>query len=166
METHSRAAQQGRDSAASDAQPSEHHDQGRMGMRGVTRPMAERQFHQQGAETDHPHDASHDERGGGHHMDPQQRHHMLHRHHQQTLWIYWLLVLLGVWTMLSPLTFGYATATVVPSGGRDIWLSLATRIALMTWSDLLSGLLLIIFGWRALTPNRPVSLWICCGVGV
>jgi hypothetical protein len=52
------------------------------------------------------------------------------------------------------------------SGGRDVWLSLATRIALMTWSDLLSGLLLIIFGWRALTPNRPISLWICCGVGV
>jgi uncharacterized membrane protein len=68
--------------------------------------------------------------------------------------------------MLSPLTFGYGVATVAPSGGRDVWLSLATRISLMTWSDLLSGLLLIIFGWRALSPNRPVSLWICCGVGV
>jgi hypothetical protein len=68
--------------------------------------------------------------------------------------------------MLAPVTFGYGTATVQPSGGRDVWLSLSTRIALMTWSDLLSGVLLLIFGWRALTPNRPVSLWICCGVGV
>jgi len=135
-------------------------------MRGVTRPMAEHRFHQQGTEAGHPSDASHDEHGGGHHMDAQQRHHMLHMHYQQTLWIYWLLVLLGVWTMLSPLTFGYGVATVAPSGGRGVWLSLSTRIALMTGSDLLSGLLLIIFGWRALTPNRPISLWICCGVGI
>ena len=139
------------------------HEHSGMGMRGVTRPMAEHQFHQQGTKANHQSDAAHAEHGG-HHMDDQQRHHMLHMHYQQTLWIYWIVVLLGVWTLLSPLTFGYGVATVAPSGGRSVWLSLSTRIALMTWSDLLSGLLLIIFGWRALTPNRPISLWICCGV--
>jgi uncharacterized membrane protein len=36
----------------------------------------------------------------------------------------------------------------------------------MTASDLCSGLLLLIFGWRALKPNRPVSLWICCFIGI
>ena len=91
---------------------------------------------------------------------------MLHMHHQKTLWIYWMLILLGVWLVLSPLTFSYGVGTVEPSGGRDVWLSLADRIAVLKWSDIVSGLLLIFFGWRSLTPNRPVSLWICCFIGV
>ena len=64
----------------------------------------------------------------------------------------------------APLTFGYGPATVQPSAGREVWLSLTARITGVTWSEILSGVLLLIFGWRALTPNRPVSLWICCRV--
>ena len=103
---------------------------------------------------------------GDHTMDQDQRRQMLHMHHQKTLWIYWMLVLLGIWLVLSPLTFSYGVGTVEPSGGRDVWLSLATRITVLKWSDIISGLLLIFFGWRSLTPNRPVSLWICCFIGV
>ncbi|HSH26679.1 MAG TPA: vitamin K epoxide reductase family protein, partial [Wenzhouxiangella sp.] len=100
------------------------------------------------------------------------RHRMVHMHHRQTLWIYWTLILLGVWTVLAPFTFGYLDATqwVDPSGGRGVWFSDQThtelRARLMTWSDLISGVLLIIFGWRALKPNRPFSLWVCCFVGI
>jgi uncharacterized membrane protein len=36
----------------------------------------------------------------------------------------------------------------------------------MTFSDLVCGVLLLAFGWRSLTPNRPISLWLCCFVGV
>jgi len=36
----------------------------------------------------------------------------------------------------------------------------------MTWSDVISGFLLVVFGWRMLTPNRPISGWICCFVGI
>ncbi|EMR03339.1 vitamin K epoxide reductase family protein [Cesiribacter andamanensis] len=68
--------------------------------------------------------------------------------------------------LLSPLTFSYAKGTVDPSGGRDLWLSLEQRIQFMKWSDILSGLGLIFFGWRSLTPNRPISLWICCFIGI
>jgi hypothetical protein len=130
-----------------------------MGQRGVTRPMAEMEQHSSGA----GHDKHHN---GGMEMTPEHRHHMLHQHHRQTLWVYWTVVLLGAWTMLSPVTFAYSSGVVAPAGGRDLWLSNAGRIAVMTWSDLISGALLLIFGWRALTPNRPISLWICCFVGV
>lgn len=104
--------------------------------------------------------------GGMHMMGKDQRKEMLHMHHIQTIWIYWLLVMLGIWLVVSPLTFSYAKGTVEPSGGRDLWLSLEQRILFMKWSDIISGVLLIFFGWRSLTPNRPVSLWICCFIGI
>lgn len=135
-----------------------------MGSRGVVRPM---DMHQNG-DKEHQ-EESHEQDAGGeshHKMDQEQREQMLHMHHMQTLWIYWLLIILGFWLVLSPLTFSYGVGTVEPSGGREVWLTLQQRIAAMTWSDIISGLLLIFFGWRSLTPNRPVSLWIACFVGV
>ncbi|MFW6060884.1 MAG: vitamin K epoxide reductase family protein [Phycisphaeraceae bacterium] len=117
------------------------------GSRGVTRPMAMRQQH------------------GGDSSDHDRRD-MLRMHHRHTLWIYWLLVILGVWMILAPLTFSYAKDVVQPSGGRTLWLSDTARIWMMTTSDIVAGVLLLVFGWRSLTPNRPVSLWICCFVGI
>ena len=99
-------------------------------------------------------------------MSHEDRLEMLKMHHQQTLWIYWTLILLGVWVVLSPVTFGYDKALVEPSGGRQVWLPLEARVQAMIWSDMMSGLALIFFGWRSLTPNRPISLWICCFVGI
>ena len=77
-----------------------------------------------------------------------------------------MLIILGIWLVLSPLTFSYAKGAVEPSGGRDVWLSLSQRINFMQWSDIICGLGLIFFGWRSLTPNRPVSLWIACFIGI
>src|SRR5680860_1492443 len=91
---------------------------------------------------------------------------MLKKHHKQTLWVFWVVVLLGVWMIASPLTFDYAKNAVEPSGGRPVWLSLSDRIAAMRWSDIISGILLVFFGWRSLTPNRPYSVWICCFIGL
>lgn len=118
-----------------------------MDNRGVARPML-------------------DSNGDGKMTGMDERMHMLHMHHQQTLWIYWMVIILGVWTILSPLTFAYDVAVVAPSGGRALWLTDAQRIAYMKWSDIVSGVLLVIFGFRSLLPNRPVSLWICCFIGV
>ncbi|GAA0553065.1 hypothetical protein GCM10009415_38770 [Chitinophaga japonensis] len=115
-----------------------------MGNRGVTRPQMKHE----------------------HGMTPEQRMQMLHMHHHQTLWIYWMLVMLGVWLILSPLTFSYGKGLTDPAGGRSLWLPLAARIQAMQWSDILSGVALIFFGWRSLTPNRPVSLWMCCFTGL
>jgi hypothetical protein len=99
-------------------------------------------------------------------MSHEERLKMLQMHHQQTLWIYWTLVLLGFWMVLSPLTFEYGKSVVQPSGGREVWLPLDLRVQAIIWSDIVSGLALIFFGWRSLMPNRPVSLWICCLIGI
>ncbi|MHA6247472.1 vitamin K epoxide reductase family protein [Pontibacter sp. CAU 1760] len=159
---------------------------GEMGMRGVTRPMAEKEVRQhqekmqqgdQKKEKGNHHSAH--KRGDYQHGDTQKtksEHHMnmtsemreqmLKMHHMQTLWVYWMIIILGAWVLLSPFTFDYSIGTVEPSGGRSVWLSLDQRIAVMKWSDIISGALLIVFGWRGLTPNRPVSLWICCFIGI
>lgn len=133
------------------------HDGG-MGKRGVTRPMAMHD-HENGGHGDGGHEMSHDDRLT-----------MLRMHHNQTLWVYWTIVVLGFWVLLSPLTFSYGVGTVEPSGGRGVWfgddLRTQLRVTLMTWSDIVSGLLLIVFGWRSLRPNRPISLWICCFIGI
>ncbi|WP_338875107.1 vitamin K epoxide reductase family protein [Spirosoma sp. SC4-14] len=139
-----------------------------MGNRGVTRPMM---HDPNGQPKGEPNGQM---KGMGHqdqehsmmHMDPKQRLDMLHKHHMQTLWIYWLVVLLGFWVLLAPLTFDYGKNPVMPSGGRSVWLPLAERVQALRWSDIVSGILLIIFGYRSLTPNRPISVWICCFVGI
>lgn len=95
----------------------------------------------------------------------------LQDHHKQTLWIYWVIFGFGFWLLISPFSLGYLNELtwVNPSGGRGVWFSdrvhTELRAWLMTVSDMFSGILLLIFGWRGLKPNRPVSLWICCGVG-
>ncbi|MBK6264058.1 vitamin K epoxide reductase family protein [Marivirga sp. S37H4] len=139
------------------------HQHGGMEMRGVTRPMAEMKLSKGGGEKDKD---DHKEEGHSHKMTQEQREEMLQMHHKQTLWIYWLIVLLGFWMVFTPLSFDYAKNAVEPSGGRDVWLSMSERIAAMKWSDIISGLLLIFFGWRSLTPNRPYSMWICCFIGI
>lgn len=135
-------------------------------MRGVTRPMAEKQIHQHN-EKMHG-DGGQAEKGEDHSMmmSDDMREKMLNMHHMQTLWVYWALVIFGIWMVMSPLTFDYGRAVAEPSGGRDVWLSLEQRISFMKWSDIISGLGLIFFGWRSLTPNRPVSVWICCFIGI
>lgn len=93
-------------------------------------------------------------------------------HHRQNLWIPWTVVLIGFWLISSPFTFGYLHDGnwVVPSGGRGVWFSDDThdalRAQLMTWSDVVSGVALVVLGWRMLRRGRPTSWWLACGVGV
>ncbi|WP_068840310.1 vitamin K epoxide reductase family protein [Pontibacter akesuensis] len=142
-----------------------------MGMRGVTRPMAEKEIrqhnqnmHQDGQDKDQ--DEGQKQEMQGMDMTDEMREKMLRMHHMQTLWVYWMIIILGAWVLLSPLTFDYGIGTVQPSGGRSVWLTMEQRILFMKWSDIISGALLMFFGWRGLTPNRPVSLWICCFIGI
>ncbi|WP_231993571.1 vitamin K epoxide reductase family protein [Pseudobythopirellula maris] len=105
-------------------------------------------------------------------MSVDDRRRMLQTHHRQTLWCYWSIVALGLWLLVAPWSFGYLNEGlwVDPSGGRGVWFSDQThttlRAWLMTWSDILSGAVLVVLGWRALSTDRPVSLWGCCFVGV
>lgn len=72
--------------------------------------------------------------------------------------------MLGLWTITAPLTFGYGLDPAPLA--REVWLNTQARIWAMTASDLVSGLLLVVFGCRSLTPGRPVSEWLGCGVGI
>jgi hypothetical protein len=103
---------------------------------------------------------------GSHEMSREERMDMMKMHHSQTLWINWMLILLGIWMILSPLTFSYGKSVVMPSGGRSVWLELGARMAVMKWSDILSGVLLVFFALRTLVPGRPVSMWIVCFTGI
>lgn len=149
-----------------------------MGSRGVTRPMSEMKLQHDHTE-DHASGAAHDSgesRSEHHHvMTHGDRLSMLKMHHKQTLWVYWSLPLFGIWLLTSPFTFGYLNpdAWVSPSGGRGPWFAEESTVELqrlqawlMTWSDMISGMLLLILGYRALTPNRPKTLWACCFVGI
>jgi len=130
-----------------------------MGTRGVTRPMMEMEGHE-------PKKGHEQMDMGAMKMTTDDRMKMLKDHHTQTLWVYWVIVLLGFWMIASPLTFDYGKNAVAPAGGRPVWLSLSDRIAAMYWSDIISGLLLVFFGWRSLKPNRPYSVWIICFIGI
>jgi hypothetical protein len=87
-------------------------------------------------------------------------------HHKQTLWIYWMLAMLGVWLIMTPLTFSFHDGVRQPSGGRSVWLSMADRIRFTRWNDIVSGALLLLFGLLSLKPKWPLSLWACCSIGV
>lgn len=143
-----------------------------MGKRGVTRPMAMHEgheHHEKGKEDESQENrgCDHGEGGGDHHhhMSDDDRRQMLHMHHKQTLWIPWTVIALGAWMLLAPTSFSYWKDIVQPSGGRTIWLSDNGRGLAMIWSDVLSGIGLMFFGWRMLTPNRPVTWWVACGLG-
>lgn len=115
-----------------------------MGRRGATRPEMERH---------------------GDQMSPADRERLMARHHRETLWVHWLVLLLGLWMMVAPFTFSYRVGTVEPAG-RTVWLPLEARATAMTISDVLSGLALVILGWRALSPARPLARWGACAVGI
>lgn len=143
------------ENASGQPQDNDHSSPMDMGSRGVSRPMMK--MKEEGGNDDHMQGMS---------MTGEQRMQMLQMHHRQTLWVYWMIILLGCWTLLSPLTFSNAVSVVAPSGGRSTWLTDTQRILYMKWSDIICGALLIVFGFRALMPNRPYSLWICCFIGV
>ncbi|QDG49431.1 vitamin K epoxide reductase family protein [Persicimonas caeni] len=125
---------------------------GGMGERGVSRPMAHGSGDHDGGD------------GGDGSMSPGQREKMLHMHHKKTLWCYWTVILLGLWTMSAPFTFGYLGEAA--DLGREVWMSDNVRIWGMVASEIISGLVLVVFGWRSLKPGRPISQWICCFAGI
>jgi len=136
-----------------------------MSSRGVTRPMMDMKGHEPQKDHDNM-DMGTDMGMNTMKMSADDRAKMLKDHHKKTLWVYWVIVMLGFWMIASPLTFDYGKNIVEPAGGRPVWLSLSERIATMYWSDIISGMLLVIFGWRSLKPNRPYSIWVICFIGV
>ncbi len=97
---------------------------------------------------------------------------MLRDEHLSALWPHYVNLLLGLWLVTSPFAFGYL-GEFVPDENllrvmreRDLpsfeWRNLA-----MTWSDVASGALIVLFSALAATPSRrwPWSQWACAVVG-
>jgi hypothetical protein len=81
---------------------------------------------------------------------------MMARRHLATLWCHFLNIILGLWLISAPFVFGYLNV-----GPDDYDLArlaaerslpdVATRSLLMTWSDVVSGVLIVIFAGLSLS---------------
>lgn len=85
------------------------------------------------------------------HMPAAQDHgEMIRQMRRKWLWTNFTVMALGLWLISSPVTFGY-------------------RSAAMSWSDVASGVLLMLLGAYSLKPtprNDFWGRWLACGVGV
>ena len=104
-------------------------------------------------------------------MSDTDRQKMQEQHHASTLWVYLILVALGVWLIGSPATFGYRDLATVEGGVARVTAArglpaIAARSVALTWSDVIAGALLVLFGLLALNPRRSWALWLACLVGV
>lgn len=70
----------------------------------------------------------------------------IRRQHQQNLWAHFLNIALGFWLITSPITLGY----------QSYYLNV---------SDIISGILVIIFGFLCLSWKLTVARWLTASVG-
>ena len=110
------------------------------------------------------HDAN-EMKGGGHEMSQMSGHdhdEMMRKDHRSMLWPHYANIVLGFWLITSPFALGYMS-DYVPDGNvlrvmqeRGLpsfeWRNLA-----MTWSDVVSGVLIVIFSTLAAAPSRRFS---------
>jgi len=110
-------------------------------------------------------------------MDPVSEHEMMREHmqgmrktHFDLLWVHYLNLLLGAWLATSPFIFG--------SFGQDTFSEAVLRVAqerglqppelrsmLLGWSDLISGLLIMLFSSMSLSPRLAWAQWANATVG-
>jgi hypothetical protein len=86
------------------------------------------------------------------------RREMMVRMRRPWLWTNFLNIGLGLWLMTSPFTFGYTGAGQIADGVLRITeerglAPIAARALAITWSDLISGLLIVLLSSLALAPN-------------
>lgn len=151
-------------------------------MKADHQPRSEREGQQAHGDMQHEHHAAMGERGvtrmqmamvdGQMEMTPEDRQEMLRQHHAQTLWVPLLVVLLGVWLITSPFALGYSNPDLAGSGVARITAErslpeIAARGMTMTWSDVISGILLVVLSliWL-MRPRRIWAPWAACFVGI
>jgi nucleoside-diphosphate-sugar epimerase/uncharacterized membrane protein len=100
---------------------------------------------------------------------------MMIEDHRKMLWPHYLNLMLGFWLLTSPFTLGYMSNFVPDANQLRVMVerglpSFELRNLLMTWSDVISGILVIVFSalsanaWRrypwAQWANTAVGLWL------
>ena len=92
--------------------------------------------------------------------------------HRKMLWPHYLNLMLGFWLLTSPFTLGYLSDFVPDANQLRVMAerglpSFELRNLLMTWSDVISGILVIVFSvlsadaWR----RNPWAQWANAFVG-
>lgn len=81
------------------------------------------------------------------HTFSEERQQIHEKHHQEVNWVYYCTIILGLWLIASPSTFGY-------------------KVPAMIWSDILSGFLLISFSYFALKPYKLWAQWSVLFIGI
>jgi nucleoside-diphosphate-sugar epimerase/uncharacterized membrane protein len=97
---------------------------------------------------------------------------MLLSMHHSMLWPHWVNLMLGFWLLTSPFLLGYMSDYVPDANAlrvmaeRDLP-SFEFRNLAMTWSDVISGLLVVIFSLLSADPKRRFSWsqWANAAVG-
>lgn len=99
---------------------------------------------------------------------------MMERRRLATLWCHLVNILLGAWVLSSPVIYGYLN--IAPealdlqrlAAERDLP-AVSTRAMLMTWSDVISGALIILFSILSLKriswaqwANAVMGCWLMC----
>ncbi|HVL57277.1 MAG TPA: NAD-dependent epimerase/dehydratase family protein, partial [Burkholderiaceae bacterium] len=88
------------------------------------------------------------------------------------LWVHWVVIALGAWLLTSPWQFALFDAQAAGAqlvrdvtAERGLW-DPALRNALTGWSDVASGLLLIVFGTLSLSKRLQWAQWGTTAVGL
>ena len=91
--------------------------------------------------------------------------------HHSMLWAHLMVVALGLWLLTSPIQFGLFDAEVATLTARDVtaernlW-DPAFRNAITGWSNIVSGLLLMLFGTLSLSQRYSWAQWGTTVVGL
>ena len=111
-------------------------------------------------------------------MDPVAHHEMMREHakhmrqmHFDMLWVHFLNILLGAWLATTPFVLGsfgqhsFSDAVLHVTQERGLWDPVLRNTAL-AWSDLASGLLIMLLGAFSLSPRLPWAQWANTLVGI
>lgn len=97
---------------------------------------------------------------------------MMQDEHQQTLWVHYVSIMLGLWLITGPFALGYLSSHVADANQLRVMAErgLAApelRNLWMTWSDVASGVLIVVFGMLSASPSRryPWAQWANATVG-
>ncbi|GAB3168904.1 SPW repeat domain-containing protein [Telluribacter humicola] len=78
---------------------------------------------------------------------PQEKQHIQEEHHRKIGWVFYCTLVLGLWLIASPPSFGY-------------------QEPLMIWSDIITGFLMVVLSYLALNPYRLWAQWSIVLLGV
>ncbi len=90
--------------------------------------------------------------------------------HFNMLWVHWLNILLGAWLLASPFAFGmfgqteFSAAVMRVSADRGL-ADPAVRLSMLAISDVISGLLIMLFGALSLSPRFSLAQWANAAMG-